>query len=398
VSGTLTRARERLDKERRVGTTLRADGLGANFALPVRPEELARAEMLSALPPEALRDLAGRSRRRQFRAGEVVFNEGDEGMSLFVVRRGALKVVRPTHDDRLVLNRLEPGEAFGELAVLNSAPRSASVIAIEDCETIEIAKPDFDAVLDDHPRATRRMLGALARSLTLAREDVARQNRLLETAVRERTAELRETQLEVVRRLSHAAESRDHQTGAHITRMSRMCSHLAMAAGATPREAELLLHAAPMHDVGKIAIPDQILRKPGKLEPEEWEIMKSHAAVGAELLAGSRSPVVQLGELIALTHHERWDGRGYPRGLKGEEIPFSARVTAICDVFDALISNRPYKQAWTMRDALEEIKRERGGHFEPRLVDTFERIYPQLVAIVEQAAAEHGDAPPARGE
>jgi putative two-component system response regulator len=125
--------------------------------------------------------------------------------------------------------------------------------------------------------------------------------------------------------------------------------------------------------------------------------MKSHAAVGAELLAGSRSPVVQLGEVIALTHHERWDGKGYPRGLKGEEIPFSARVVAICDVFDALISDRPYKSAWTMQEALEEIRRESGGHFEPRLVDTFERIFPQLVAIVEQAAAEHGDTPPARG-
>jgi HD-GYP domain-containing protein (c-di-GMP phosphodiesterase class II) len=380
-----------------VGTPLRSDALGAAFTLPVRPEELARVEMLSPLPAEALRDLAARARRRQFRAGEIVFNEGDEGKSLFVVRRGVLKVVRPTHDDRLVLHRLEPGEAFGELAVLNSAPRSASVIAIEDCEMVEIGKGDFEAVLDAHPRATRRMLGALARSLTLAKEDVSRQNQRLETAVRERTVELRETQLEVVRRLSHAAESRDHQTGAHITRMSRMCSHLALAAGATPQEAEQLLHAAPMHDVGKIAIPDQILRKAGRLEPEEWEIMKSHAAVGAELLAGSRSPVVQLGEVIALTHHERWDGSGYPRGLEGEEIPFSARVVAVCDVFDALISDRPYKSAWTMREALEEIVRERGRHFEPRVVDTFQRIFPQLAAIVEQAAAEHGDTPPARG-
>jgi response regulator RpfG family c-di-GMP phosphodiesterase len=354
--------------------------------------------MLSTLPPEALSELAQRAHRRQFRSGEIVFNEGDHGNSLFVVRRGTLKVVRPTYDDRLVLARLEPGQAFGELAVLNASPRTASVIAIEDCETIEIAKDDIDGVLDKYAMATRRMLGALARSLTLAKEEVARQNNTLELAVRERTAELRETQLEVVRRLSHAAESRDHETGVHITRMSRMCSRLALAAGATPMEAELLLQAAPMHDVGKIAIPDRILRKPGKLEPDEWEIMKSHTAIGAELLAGSRSPVVQLGEAIALTHHERWDGTGYPRGLRGEEIPFPARVVAVCDVFDALISDRPYKRAWTVDQALEEIKGERGGHFEPRLVDAFEATFRDMVQIVEQASAEHGAPAPARSD
>jgi putative two-component system response regulator len=199
-----------------------------------------------------------------------------------------------------------------------------------------------------------------------------------------------------VRRLSHAAESRDHETGVHITRMSRLCSRLALAAGATPMEAELLLQAAPMHDVGKIAIPDRILRKPGKLEPDEWEIMKSHAAVGAELLAGSRSPVVQLGESIALTHHERWDGSGYPRGLRGEEIPFPARVVAVCDVFDALISDRPYKEAWSVDRALDEIRAESGGHFEPRLVEAFEAVFADMVQIVEQVAAEHGAPAPVR--
>jgi response regulator RpfG family c-di-GMP phosphodiesterase len=372
------------------------DFIDTPFTLPVRPEELARVEMLSTLPRDALSDLASRAGRRQFRSGEIVFNEGDTGTSLFIVRRGLLKVVRPTYDDRLVLARLEPGQAFGELAVLNATPRSASVIAIEDCETIEIEKHDLDAVLDQYALATRRMLGALASSLTHAKEEVARQNNTLETAVRVRTAELRETQLEVVRRLSHAAESRDHQTGVHITRMSQLCLRLALAAGGTPMEAELLLQAAPMHDVGKIAIPDRILRKPGSLETDEWEIMKSHAPVGAELLAGSRSPVVQLGESIALTHHEHWDGTGYPRGLRGEEIPFPARVVAVCDVFDALISDRPYKQAWPMESALEEIKRESGGHFEPRLVEAFEAVFADMVQIVEQVAAEHGTPAPVR--
>src|SRR3954470_15134791 len=353
----------------------------AAFKLPVRPDELRRADLLQALPDAALTDLAGRARRRRFRSGQVVFNEGDIGTSLHVVRRGHLKVLLPTHADRLVLARVEPGEAFGELAVLNSAPRTASVIAIEDCETLEISKADFERVLDQHPEAARRMLAQLARSLTMAKEEVARQNSLLEGTVREKTADLRESQLEVVRRLSQAAESRDHDTGVHITRMSRLCSHLALAAGAAPAVAEMLLNAAPMHDVGKIGIPDHILLKPGKLTPDEWEIMRSHAAIGAELLAGSRSPVVQMGELIAFTHHEKWDGSGYPRGLKGDEIPFVARVTAICDVFDALISKRPYKRAWPIAEALEEVKRGSGTHFDPELVATFVSVFPEILEI-----------------
>ena len=367
-----------------------------NTTRSVSPEELGRADMLGALPAAALHDLAARATPRRFKAGQVVFHEGDEGNSLHVVRRGHLKVVRPTHDDRLVLDRMDPGQAFGELAVLNSAPRLASVIALEDCETIEVSKVDFERVLEEHPDAVRRMLGTLSTSLTLAKEEVARQNRRLESAVRERTADLRESQLEVVRRLSQAAESRDHDTGVHITRMSRVCSRLALAAGATPEQAEMLLNAAPMHDVGKIGIPDHILLKPGSLDREEWEIMKGHAAIGAELLAGSRSPVVQMGELIALTHHERWDGTGYPRGLKGEEIPFVSRITSVGDVFDALISDRPYKSAWPLDEARVEVMRLSGQNFDPDLVTVFDGVFYELVEIIDGANREAGMPVPLR--
>ena len=356
-------------------------------SLRIQPEELARVEMLESFPGDALSELADRAEHRAFRAGEVVFNEGDEGRSLLVVRRGLLKVVRPTYGD-LVLQRLEAGTAFGELAVLNHAPRSASVIAIEDSEVIEVHSEDFDNILDRYPASARRMLGLLARSLTLAKEDVARQKGRLEETVRERTADLRETQLEVVRRLSQAAESRDNETGEHIVRMSRVCARVALAAGATPEEAEMILHAAPMHDVGKIAIPDRVLLKPGKLDDEEWELMKRHTVLGADLLSGSRSPVVQMGELIALTHHEKWNGGGYPRGLRGSEIPFVARVVAVCDVFDALISERPYKRPWSTAAALAEIKTGSGEHFDPYVVDVFETIFSEVVDIVDGEARE----------
>jgi HD-GYP domain-containing protein (c-di-GMP phosphodiesterase class II) len=389
VTGVLTRrhagrAGESHDMHRRAATTMAGP---PPESLDIQPEELARVEMLGSLPAEALTELADRAEHLTFRAGEVVFNEGDEGRSLLVVRRGLLKVVRPAYGE-LVLQRLEPGIAFGELAVLNSTPRSASVVAIEDSEVIEVHQQDFDRVLDRHPVSARRMLGLLARSLTMAKEDVARQKGRLEETVRERTAHLRETQLEVVRRLSQAAESRDNETGGHIIRMSRICARLSLAAGATPEEAELILHAAPMHDVGKIAIPDRVLLKPGKLDEEEWELMKQHTVLGAELLSGSRSPVVQMGELIALTHHEKWDGNGYPRGLRGTEIPFVARVVAVCDVFDALISERPYKRPWSTPAALAEIKTGSGSHFDPYLVDVFEAMFSEVVDIVDAEARE----------
>jgi putative two-component system response regulator len=133
----------------------------------------------------------------------------------------------------------------------------------------------------------------------------------------------------------------------------------------------MLRHASAMHDVGKIGIPDGVLLKPGRLDDDEWALMRSHPQIGAEILEGSRSPLVQLGREIALTHHERWDGGGYPSGLAGEEIPIEGRICAICDVFDALLSERPYKKAWPLQDAIEEIRRGGGHHFDPELVELF---------------------------
>jgi putative two-component system response regulator len=154
-------------------------------------------------------------------------------------------------------------------------------------------------------------------------------------------------------------------------------------------DAEMLRHASAMHDVGKIGIPDRVLLKPGRLDEAEWEIMRTHPKIGAEILAGSRWPVVQMGETIALAHHERWDGSGYPAGLAGEDIPLVARIVAICDVFDALLSERPYKQPWPVADALAEIRSQAGRHFDPRLVELF-------LGIAEDLHAEIGYGTPAR--
>ncbi len=355
---------------------------------PPHPDDLAAVEMFRSLPDDAIAALSERAVLRRLDAGEVVFEEGDLGESLFVVREGMLKVVRPALGQSLVLDRLGPGRAFGEVAVLNETPRLASVISVEPSQVVEIAKADLDEVLEANPLAVRLMLGSLARSLTLAKEELARHNNRLEHEVRRRTADLHESQLEVVRRLGRAAESRDYGTGMHITRMSRIAHLIARAARMDPDECELLLHAAPMHDIGKIGIPDAILLKPGPLDPDEWEEMKRHTTIGAELLAGSHSPVVQLGEVIALTHHERWDGSGYPHGLAGDATPLVGRISAIADVFDALISERPYKDAWDHQSAANEISSQAGRQFDPELVDLFLGLQPALEHLLASAEAE----------
>ncbi len=203
----------------------------------------------------------------------------------------------------------------------------------------------------------------------------------LEQTVAERTLELRATQMEIIHRLGHAAEYKDNETGNHIIRMSLYCHVLARAAGLTDSEQEVLLRAAPMHDVGTIGIPDRILCKPGKLTPDEWEIMKTHAEIGADLLSGSRSPLIQMAQAIAWTHHEKWDGSGYPRGLRGQDIPLSGRIVAVADVFDALTSVRPYKAAWPLQAAIDELHAGSGRHFDPQLITLFCEQLPDIQRI-----------------
>ena len=248
-------------------------------------------------------------------------------------------------------------------------------------------------IVEVMPPLTALVLGAVAMVAASylverwERQLVSRQKDLLEELVRARTEEVRETQLEIIWRLSQMAESRDEDTGLHIERISALSQALALAIGMPPAEAETIGHAAALHDVGKIGVPDSVLLKPGNLEPQEYEVMKTHATIGANVLSNSKSPLIQTAEAIARAHHERWDGVGYPSGIAGSDIPLAARICSVVDVFDALMSKRVYKSAWGIDDALAELERNAGTQFDPALVEAFVRIAPDAYEELKREQA-----------
>lgn len=222
-----------------------------------------------------------------------------------------------------------------------------------------------------------------------AQQDEIRSFQLeLSELVEARTLELRralqeldQAHAEVIQRLSAAAEFKDEETGNHIVRMARYCALIAQRLGHNTRFVDLLLASSPMHDVGKIGIPDHILHKPGKLNAQEWEIMKTHTTAGARILESGTSEYIRMGATIALSHHEKWDGSGYPLGLSGGSIPLEGRICAVADVFDALTSKRPYKDAFPLDKALDIMRAGRGIHFDPRILDVFLDNLDQVLII-----------------
>ncbi len=210
---------------------------------------------------------------------------------------------------------------------------------------------------------------------------------------------VRQSEREVIELLARAAEWRDDDTAQHVQRVSEISCLIAREAGLDDEQCRLIREASPMHDLGKIGVPDGVLRKPGKLTPQEFELVKQHSNIGADILRGGTTPIVRMAEVIARWHHERWDGTGYPDGLKGEEIPLPARIVAIADVFDALTSRRPYKEAWPMIKAVEAIRSLAGTHFDPRLVECFLSVLPEVVDVMElypEAPAEEPEPAAAR--
>jgi PAS domain S-box-containing protein/putative nucleotidyltransferase with HDIG domain len=241
------------------------------------------------------------------------------------------------------------------------------------------------------------MIHAVARDVTVqleAEAQLADSAKSLEKLVEERTRELDHARAETLRQLALAAEYRDDETYQHTERVGHVASRLALELGLPAGQVTLLRHAAPLHDVGKLAIPDCILLKPGRLTAEEFDVMKTHAELGARLLSSGSSRVLQTAAVIAATHHERWDGTGYPKGLAGDAIPLVGRIVAVADVFDALTHDRPYKEAWPIERACTEIERSAGGQFDPRVVAAFLALRSDLESVGDEVdGAPLGTAP-----
>jgi len=291
--------------------------------------------------------------------------------------------------------RFGPPRAFAISALIVAVYLGATLVAFGQGVVLPVALPLVALATTVAWTAIWFVVGEM-----FVRAQLARYSEQLERDVEARTAELVESQLDVVLRLAQAAELRDDDTGEHIDRMSTMCGEVAKELGWTDGAAKLLRHASALHDIGKIGVPDGILLKPGRLTEEEFAIMRRHVVHGAELLKGSDAPVLQLAETVARTHHEKWDGTGYPFGLSGDDIPLPGRIAAVCDVFDALTHERPYKRAWTDEEARAELERGRGAHFDTRVVDAMlavlDRLHGESVLELhrDRDAPKTGDAEP----
>ena len=227
-------------------------------------------------------------------------------------------------------------------------------------------------------------------ALRRAQLDLANHAHWLEREVAKATQHLSEREEEVIWRLSRAIEFRDGGTGEHISRVATVSQLIAEGLGCDTEFCRTVYLAAPLHDVGKVGIPDAILTKPGRLSEEEMATMREHVLLGQRILAGAESSLMRVAERIVASHHERWDGTGYPCGLSGESIPLEGRIVAVADVFDALCSARPYKKGWPVGDAYDEINRCAGGHFDPRVVDAFNARWSEILTLyrpAESAAA-----------
>jgi putative two-component system response regulator len=297
----------------------------------------------------------------------------------------------PYLDGFAVLDQLRPHVSEG--TYLPILVLTADISTESKQRALTMGAKDFLAKPFDSIEVLLRIHNLLeARFLYL---ELQMQNETLEDKVRQRTRELEAAQLEILERLALAAEYRDDATKDHTRRVGEISARLAQQIGLSPAEVNLIRLAAPLHDLGKIAVPDNILLKMDRLTTEEFELIKGHAVIGAHILSGSRFKLLQLAEQIALSHHEHWDGTGYARGLAGEDIPLASRIVAIADVFDALTHGRPYKSAWSVTDALGEIRSQKGRHFDPRLVEAFEALLragalDELIARTGTAHAEGG--------
>lgn len=267
---------------------------------------------------------------------------------------------------------------------LKANPKTATIPIIFITAKTEVEDEQLGFDLGGADYITKPFSPAIVKARVQTQLRIYHQARHLGSLVKERTKELNDTRVEIIRRLGRAVEFRDNETGMHVIRISLYCRILAEAIGQAEDWCDLLYNAAPMHDIGKIGVPDHILLKPGKLTLDEWAIMKKHPQYGAEIIGDHPSLLLRMAKEVAISHHEKWDGTGYPYGLQGINIPLSGRILAIVDVFDALTTDRPYKQAWSEQDAIQYLKDQAGFHFDPALVEMFLDCLPSIREVQQQ--------------
>ncbi|UCV28547.1 response regulator [Ferribacterium limneticum] len=304
----------------------------------------------------------------------------------------ALKIVYSDEPpDLILLDIMMPGLSGLEICrrlKANPDRRRIPVIFVTAMSSIEDEKRGLETGAVDY--ITKPISPPIVKARVRTHLALYDQSRELEHMVKQRTHELLTTRQQIIRRLGRAAEFKDNETGNHVLRMSHYARLIAEAHGLGQEASEIIFNTSPMHDIGKIGIPDSILLKPGKLDTEEWKVMYQHPIMGAEIIGKHDNELLETARIIALTHHEKWDGSGYPQGLKGEAIPLEGRIVAIADVFDALVSIRPYKAAIPLNEALQYLESQSGRHFDPSLMEAFRKALPEILRIKEIYADENG--------
>ena len=343
---------------RLLGTTNRFDLLRSAAHILVIDDEEANLRLIRGMLAHAgYRNVTALKDARDFEA-HIAHSEPD----LVIV-----DLHMPHRDGFSVIAALQPRIANDHLPVLVI---TGDISSEARHRALALGARDFLTKPFDLTEMTLRVRNQLETRLLY--QDLRKQNRALLEAIHGRTQELEHTRIEMIERLAIAAEYRDDDTSRHTARVGSMSARLATILGMTESEVRLMQRSAPLHDVGKIGIPDALLRKRSSLSGDEMALMQTHTTIGANILHGSEAPLLQLAEVIALSHHERWDGCGYPHRLGKEDIPIAGRIVAVADAFDALTNDRPYRRAQTREDALREIVRNRGTQFDPLVVDALE--------------------------
>lgn len=347
---------------------------------------IATSDLFAELNRKSTEQVARRMRTARYAKDEIICNEGDAGNRMYIIVAGEVVILKDMGWGQRELQRMHSGETFGEMALISKERRSATVKAVAKTLCLQFDQKDFDELLDQDPHFAQRVAQLLNRRLADLGDESSR--------------DLLKSYRALIFSLAGLAESRDPETGAHLERTRGYCTLLAdlllrdemYDEIVHPSFVDGINYVSPLHDIGKVAIPDSILLKPGKLTDEEFEVMKTHSTAGAmalkRVIEQSDQEVFQMAYRVCLHHHEKWDGTGYPIGFAGKDIPIEARIMAVADVFDALLSKRVYKPQRNFDEAIDIMVESSGSHFDPVLIDTFYGNRAQFESIYKNYTVE----------